>query len=280
MGIDIRTNPAALSALTNLSFITSRVTRNIERLSTGYRINSAADGAADLVSSEKLRTQLRGFEVAQRNMQVGSSVLNIADNSLQLIYDNLQRMREIAVEASNSTTTDFSSYQNELNALRSQIDTLAQNTEFQNTELLDGTTTTFSIQIGPNAGDSLDIGSAFADARATSATGLNLTATLDNTNFNNTTQASAYITTLDSAFQTLNSRITNVGKFQNALSTQLSFAEVAFENLAAAEGSIRNVDVARETAELARNQIIQQIANAMLSQANNLPTLALQLLGG
>lgn len=278
MGIDIRTNSTALQALNNLSSITKSVTKSIERLSTGYRINSGADDASGLIQSEQLRGQIRGYDVAQRNIQLGTSVLNLADSSLQQIYDNLQRIREIAIEASNSTTTDFTNYQSEINALRTQIDTLAQNTEFQNTELLDGTTTNYSIQIGPNAGDAIDVGTAFADARATSATGLNLTSTLDGTNFANTTQASAYITTIDSAFQTLNSRITTVGKFQNSLASQLTFAQVASENLAAAEGTIRNVDVAKETASLARNQILQQIANSMLAQANNLPTLALQLL--
>lgn len=275
MGIDIRTNPTALQALNNLSSISKLVTKGIERLSTGYRINSAADDAAGLIMSEQLRTQIRGYDVAQRNIQLGSSVLNLADNSLQQIYDNMQRIREIAIEASNSTTTDFTNYNAEINALRSQIDTIAQNTEFQNIDLLDGTApASFSIQTGPNAGDNIDIVTAFQNA-TTAAGGLNLsTATLANT-----TQASAYITAIDASFATLNTRITNVGKFQNTLMSRLSFAEVAAENLAAAEGSIRNVDVAKETAQLARNQILQSISAAMLSQANNLPTLALQLLG-
>jgi flagellin len=281
MAVDIRTNPLSLKMLNNLASISKLVNNSVEKLSSGYRINSAADGAAELTLSEQLRTQVRGFDVAARNIQVGSSVVNIADSGAQQIYDKLQRIRELAVEASTATVTDFTNFRNEINALRTQIDEIANNAEFNGRELLSNAAApTFNIQIGPNANNSMNIGSAFQDIRASSATGLNMTATLDNTNFNSNAQATSYLSTvIDPAMTILNGRITEIGKWQNALSTQASFVAVTAENLAAAEATIRNTDVAAETSKLARNQILQQVANAMLVQANNLPTLALQLLG-
>jgi flagellin len=277
--IDVRTNAPALKALTSLNSINKLVLKGIEQLSTGYRINSAGDDAAGLTLSEKLRTQIRGYEVASRNVQAGSTVLNIADGALQQVYDRLQRVRELAVEASNSTTTDYTNYQNEINAIRTEIDTVVGAAKYNNSSLLtSAAASSFSIMAGPNASDAIDIGSAFVDARATSATGLGLTTALSGANFANTTQASAYIATVDTALSTLNSRIATVGRFQNTMSTMQNYIDVAYENYQAADASIRNTDLAKTTSELARNQILQSISNAMLSQANNLPTLVLGLL--
>lgn len=275
MAIDVRTNPPALQALGALRNISKLVNKNIERLSTGYRINNAADDPAGLQISEKLRTQIRGNIVAARNTQQGIAVTQVADSGLQTMYEKLQRMRELSIEASNSTVTDFSTYNNELNALRSQIDDLAASTKFNDTPLLTGATTSYSIQYGPNAGDSVDIGSAFADARATTASGLNLT---DAVNFASNSDASDYIEDIDAAIDILNSRVAEVGKFQGLLNTRLDYIEVINENLKAADASIRDTDIAAETTALARNQIMQQVANAVLIQANNIPSLALSLL--
>lgn len=276
MSIDLRTNVPALMALNALNSITKNMGTNIERLSTGYRINSAADDPSGYTLSQKLQTQIRGYDAVSRNIQTGASVVANADAGLGEIYDNLQRIRELAVEASNATVTDFSTYNDEINALRTQIDTLATNTKFNSTPLLTGATSSYVLQVGPNGGDTLDIGSAFADARATTAGGLNLTASVA---FANNAAAQAYITTVDAAFTTLNSRTAAVGKYGNLLTSMSSYIEIANENFQAADAAIRNTDIAAESAAFARNQILQQVANAILVQANNIPSLALTLLG-
>lgn len=275
MGLFLNTNVASLNANRNLFNITSSLNKSLERLSSGYKINSAADGAAELLISEGLRAQIRGSQAAMTNVQQGIDMLNTADSAMQQTYEHLQRMREIAVEAANGTVSDYTSYNNELAERSNAIDGIANNTIYNEQVLLDGSIAGgagFNIQTGANAGEQVDIASAFADNTAA-------TLGVSTTTLTSAADANTLIGEIDTAMANLDGNMATVGGFTNQLQDQMNFLSVAVENLSASEASIRNTDIAQETANLARLQILQQAAAAALSQANQMPSIALQLLG-
>ncbi|MEB3285901.1 MAG: flagellin, partial [Vampirovibrionales bacterium] len=264
---------------------TNMLSKSLEKLASGYRINRAGDDAAGLQLSENLRAQIRGSQKAYDNVQDGINVLNIADGSLDTITNNLQRMRELAVQAANDTysTAQRSAITTEMDALRSDIDRIANAAIFNGINLLNTTTpASFSIQLGANDSatvDALNIVTALGDARASTAGGLNLTTTANATVTNNTS-AQNYITQLDSALDLVNTKRASLGAFVNRLEGAASNLLNSIENQSSAESRIRNVDVAAESANMTRNQILQQASATVLSQANQAPSLALRLLGG
>jgi flagellin len=280
MPLNINTNVASLNAQRHLNANSTLLSKSMEKLSSGYRINRAGDDAAGLALSEKLRSQIRGSQKASDNVQDGINVLNIADGALQSVTDYLQRMRELAVQAGNDTynTAQRSSMKAEFDQLASGINQIASATQFNGVHLLSGSATSLKLQIGANdtsGVDTLDLGKAGAfgavDTTTLSIASLALTSN---------SAALSTISALDAAIGVVNKQRGTIGALSNRLETTATNLATNVENTSASESRIRNVDVASESAKMSQYQILQQAAAAMLTQANQAPQLALQLLRG
>jgi flagellin len=292
MPLVVNTNISSLNAQRLLTQNTSMLQKSMEKLSSGFRINRSADDAAGLQLSETLRAQIRGSQKALDNTQDGINVLNLTDGALQQVTDNLQRMRELSVQAANDTysTNQRNAIDSEMFQLSSDITRIAQATQFNGIALLDGTNAaagTINLQIGPNdnsaGNDQLDISTAFGDVTAATlgidvaaanAGGGGVDILTDNTS------RSAAIATIDAAIDSVNTQRGTIGAFVNRLEGAANNLSNAIENFSSSESRIRNVDVALESANLTRNQILQQASATMLAQANSAPQLALKLLQG
>ena len=259
-----------MTAQRNLNDVTTRLQGNFARLSSGLRIATAADDAAGLGISERMRAQIRSLTVAGRNAQDGVSLAQTAEGAMQEISNNLGRMRELAIQAANGTldTPDRATLNTEYQALISEIDRIATQTTFNGVNLLNSSTSV-AIQVGANASETISV--SFADVTA-STLGLSGDITT-------ASNASGQLTTLDTAIDTVTTARGLMGATQNRMQSAIASISSARENLAAAESRIRDVDVAFETADLSRNTIMQQAATAVLAQANLQPQLALSLLG-
>ena len=274
MGMQITTNVAALNAQRNLNVTGLKMGKVLEKLSSGYRINRAADDAAGLAVSEGMRSQIRGMNVASRNAQDGVSMVQVADGALGNVGDMLQRVRDLAVQASNGTLNsgDRAVLDNEFQDLLSEIDRVADQTTFNGVKMFDGSTTSLDLQVGTETGETITI--TLEDA---TAAGLGLSGgSFDITTASN---ASAALDTIDSAIDTVSAFRGDLGGVQNRLDSVVRSISNTAENLAGAESRIRDVDIAIETADLTRNTILQQAALSVLAQANVQPQLALSLLG-
>jgi flagellin len=247
--------------------------RVMERLSTGKRINNASDDPSGLVIANGLRSKINGLNVAETNIQQGQSVLSTLESGLNSIMNLVQDFRELGVEASNGTVSDFTPYTNASSAIRDEITRISDALEFNGTSLLDGSTTSMDIQVGPDSG---------ATSRITLGNGI--FGDLDSTvlsldNITNATTAGNAITDADAAIVTINNRLANVGGYQNRLDSATDLLQITRENYTAAESRIRDADIAAETAELTRLEVLAQAGAAMLAQANQLPAVGLSLLG-
>jgi flagellin len=273
MGLRVNTNIASLTAQRNLFMVTSRLQGNYSRLSSGLRIATAADDAAGLAISEKMRSQIRSYAVAGRNAQDGISLVQTAEGALNEVSNILSRMRELSVQASNGTmsATDQATTDVEFQSLMDEIQRVALSTEFNAIELLQGGTADIQVGIGTAAYDQVTVN--LVDT-TTGATGLNI-AGMDVLTVA-TSQLS--ITAVDLAIDLVNTARGELGASQNRLQSVFSSIMNVRENLSAAESRIRDVDVAWETADLTRNTILQQAAVSVLAQANVQPQLALSLL--
>ncbi len=275
MGLRVNTNIISLAAQRNLASVTNRLEGNYSRLSSGLRIASAADDPAGLGISERMRAKLKSLRQASRNGQDGVSLVQTAEGSLGEVTSNLARMRELAVQSANGTlnTSDRAALNAEFTALITEIDRVAQQTDFNGINLLDGTAGIITIQIGSESSESISI--SLADM-TDGALGLS-TATF---NLTTVTNASAALATIDTAIDSVTSFRGDLGAIQNRMSSAIRSLANSEQNLAAAESRIRDVDVAKETADLTRNSILQQAAVSVLSQANTQPQIALSLLQG
>ena len=272
MGLRVNTNIASLTSQRNLSSVTSRLQGNFARLSSGLRIATAADDAAGLGISEKMRSQIRGYNAAGRNAQDGISLVQTAEGALNEVSNILGRMRELSVQAANGTlsTEDRATINTEFTALTSEIDRIAADTSFNGISLLDGSAATASIQVGINTGETIAVTLTDTDATALAINSLDTTTAAN---------ASTAMAALDTAIGSVNTARGSLGADQNRLQSAYSSIQNVAENLSAAESRIRDVDVAYETADLTRNSILQQAATSVLAQANTQPQLALSLLG-
>jgi flagellin len=272
MGLRVNTNIASINAQRNLQSVTGRLQGNFARLSSGLRIATAADDAAGLGISERMRSQIRSYDVAGRNAQDGVSLSQTAEGAMQEISNNLTRMRELAIQSANGTltTTDRATIDVEFQALLTEIDRVASEVTFNGLALLDGTTSSIEIQVGIDAGDTISVGLAESTTTALGVGGLSVTST---------TLASSALATLDTAINSVSTNRGALGAAQNRLNSVIASISNSRENLSAAESRIRDVDVAIETADMTRNSIMQQAAVSVLSQANVQPQLALSLLG-
>lgn len=277
MGIRIRSNTAALNAQRHLANATRSVSKSMERLSSGLRINRAADDPAGLAISENLKSDIRALSVASRNAQDGISVVQTADGALDEISSILIRMKELTIQSLNGTyqNSDRRHLDDEFQALKAEMTRISRSTEFNGIHLLDGSGGTLSIQvgIGTDSSDSIDLnlGADFG------AGGLNLgghnIATLPGPS------ASPVMNDLESAMETLNKGRSQLGAVQNRLESAVRTNLNYLENLSAANSRIRDLDMAREMGQLTSSQILQQVGVSMLSQAMQLPNMALSLLG-
>ncbi|HEY9746994.1 MAG TPA: flagellin [Oculatellaceae cyanobacterium] len=278
MGLYLNSSQSALNVLRYLNINTSALNKSLERLASGYKINRAADNAASLMISESLRTQIRGYDAASNNSLQGLSMLQTADGALQQINEHLQRIREIAVAASNSTNgpDQFAAYQAELQGHIESIHSIASGTKYNDLTLLDGSISggsAFNIQLGPNSGDTLDIKAAFSNA-AVGASGIGA---INNT-LTSTTDANTILGQVDSALTTLGTKLATIGQYENVLENQMNYLAIAKENVMASESAIRNTDVAWELSLMARHQLLQQASLYALSQTNTSAALASRLL--
>ncbi len=273
MGLRVNTNVASLNAQRNLSNATESLSRSFDRLSSGLRITRASDDAAGLAISERFRADVRSLQQAQRNANDGISMLQVAEGSLNESSNILVRMRELAVQAANGTlgSAERATLDQEFQDLISEIDRIAAVTEFNGIQLLDGSATSVTFQVG--AGNSANDRISVSGVDAT-ATGLSIGAADITTD----TNAQSAIGTIDTAIDSLTGLRADFGTAQNRLESTVRSIAVAVENTAAAESRIRDVDVASETAQLTRNQVLQQAAVSVLAQANLSSSLALQLL--
>lgn len=276
----INTNVAALNAYRNLVETDNALSKSMERLSSGLRINRAADDSAGLAISEKMRGQIRGLNQAVRNAQDGISLIQTAEGALNETHSILQRMRELAVQSASDTLTtdDREQLQGEVTQLIAEINRIAANTEFNTRPLLTGA---FSgtFHIGANAGQSIIVEIGNMDATTTAV----LPATtpgiaVDEVNIDSQGGANDAIGLIDTAIGRVSAERSELGAVQNRLEHTIANLGVAAENLTAAESRIRDLDVAQEMVQLTRSQIMMQAGTAMLAQANMKPQSVLMLL--
>jgi flagellin len=268
MSLRITQNVEAFNAYRNLSHTQHAVSRSMARLSSGYRINSAADDAAGLGISESMRSQVRGLAQSQRNIQDGVSMVQTAEGNLDEVHSMLQRIRELAVQYKNGSldTNARTAIQNEVNQLASEVSRIGSSAAFNGTNLLNSTTTV-SFQVGANDGEQIGVSLVNLSTQVgTSYASLSTTGTTD-------------ISEIDTAISNVSTARASFGAVQNRLEHSLAVAASYQENLTSAESRIRDVDMAEEMVNLTKNQILSQAGTAMLSQANQAPQSVLRLLG-
>jgi len=272
MALTVNTNIASLNAQRNLATNQAGLGTVFQRLSSGLRVNSAKDDAAGLAVAEGLSSLVRGNSVALRNANDGISVGQTADGALGQIANNLQRIREIAVQSANgSISNDQRGYlQREVTQLTDEIKRVVDGTEFNSTKLLNGSQTTISVQVGSGAQSTDSINLNLADM-----TGLTAYQAFDVSSASAANQA---LGTIDTDLTTVIGARADFGAVQNRFDAVISNLQTYNENLSAARGRIVDADFAAETASLTRGQILQQASTAILAQANALPQNALTLL--
>jgi len=287
----INHNIAALNTHRQLTMGTNAAAKNMEKLSSGLRINRAGDDAAGLAISEKMRGQIRGLEQATRNSQDAISLIQTAEGALNETHSILQRMRELAVQSSNDTNTaeDREALQAEVDELAKEITRISNTTEFNTKKLLDGQgATTLTFQIGANEDQTIQLSISAMDANslgvddgtgsAATAVGGDAVATAGIDISTDAATATAAITTIDAAIEAVSKERAKLGAYQNRLEHTINNLGTSAENLTAAESRIRDVDMAKEMMEFTKNNILSQAAQAMLAQANQQPQGVLQLL--
>jgi flagellin len=269
MSLRIQHNVEALDAHRQLQATDDRLSQAMERLSSGYRINRAADDAAGLAISEKMRGQIRGLAQAQRNLQDGISMVQTAEGSLNEVHSMLQRVRELAVQYKNGTLspTNAMAIQSEVNQLASEIERIGSSAEFNGIKLLSNNTQ-ITFQVGANDGESIGVAT------------ISLGAVVNSLVFQLSATGTQDISEIDAAIDAISAQRATFGAVQNRFEHALDNIGTYQENLVAAESRIRDVDMAEETVEMTKNQILSQAGTAMLAQANQLPQNVLSLLKG
>jgi flagellin len=266
----INTNIEAFDAHRELEGTNAKLQKSMQRLSSGYRINTAADDAAGLAISEKLRAQISGLDQANRNAQDAVSLVQTAEGQLNEVHSMLQRVRELAVEYRNGTlsTTDRTAIQSEINQLASEIERIGTAAQFNGIPLLNGQVTV-TFQVGANDGEDISITTATLWGTAVSTAAFDLSVTNSND-----------ISEIDDAINSISAMRAQYGAVQNRLEHVINNLEIYQQNLTASESQIRDVDMAAEMANLTKFQVLQQAGTSMLAQANQEPQSVLKLLNG
>ena len=277
MGLTINTNVASLGAQRNLSKTQRMMEGNLGRLSSGLRINKAADDAAGLGISEKMRAAIRGYAQASRNANDGVSMIQVAEGAMNEQAGILTRLRELAIQSANGTVgaNERAFIDAEAKELIAEVDRIAAVTDFNGVKVL-STGAAVSMQVDINATTNDSISVAFAK---TDSVSLTVAYKTDVDLKTSAATAQSALAKIDAAINSLSTSRSTIGATQNRLVVTINNLSSSHENLSAANSRIRDVDVAVETAEMTRNQIMSQAGIAVLSQANQLPSMALSLLG-
>ncbi len=278
MGLRIATNVASLTSQRHLRQTRELLDRSLERLSSGYRINRAGDDAAGLAISEKLRAKVRGLLQAQRNSSDGISLIQVAEGGLNEVQNILVRLRELGVQAASDTIgpKERKYLDLEYQSLKDEIDRIANSTEFNGTFLLDGTGGSLDFQVNTGGENLLGVDRISFDFFKLDANAdkLGLEEIMVTTKEN----AQRSLAILDQAIDDVSSTRAELGAIENRLTSTIRNLAISIENLSAARSRIKDVDIADETAELTKSQILMQAGTSVLVQANSVPKLALSLL--
>lgn len=257
----VQHNLTAMNANRQLGVTTGQQAKSSEKLSSGYKINRAADDAAGLSISEKMRSQIRGLNKASDNAQDGISLIQTAEGALNEAHSILQRMNELATQAANDTNTssDRSAVQDELNALTSEIDRIASTTQFNTQNLLDGNFTGKNLQIGALEGQKISLTITTMDAAALS---------IDTIKVSTFADAGSAMTKIQHAISSVSKQRSALGAVQNRLEHTVANLDNVSENTSSAESRIRDTDMAEEMVNYSKNNILAQAGQSMLAQAN------------
>lgn len=268
----VQHNLTAMNANRQLGVTTSAQAKSTEKLSSGYRINRAGDDAAGLSISEKMRSQIKGLDKASSNAQDGVSLIQTAEGALNESHSILQRMNELATQASNdtNTTTDRTAIQAEITALTSEIDRIQSTTQFNTMNLLDGKFTGASLQVGALSGQSIEISISGMSASAIGINSLSVSSFKD---------AGSAMDKIQSAISKVSTQRSALGALQNRLEHTIANIDTTSENTTSAESRIRDVDMAKEMVNYSKNNILSQAGQSMLAQANQSTQGVLSLLG-
>lgn len=279
MALTINTNVASLNAQRNLGSSQSALGTAMQRLSSGLRINSAKDDAAGLAISDRMTSQIRGLNQAVRNANDGISFAQTAEGALQETTNILQRMRELAVQSANATNTDAdrSSLDAEFSQLKSEVDRIATTTAFNGQVLLNGGFSGASnavFQVGANANQTISVGIGNAAASKLGSGGV-----ISDQNISAAANAQSSISVIDGAISQIDTIRGDLGAVQNRFESTIANLSNVSENLSAARSRILDADIAQETSNMTKFNILQQAGTSILAQANQAPQLALSLLG-
>ena len=257
----VQHNLSAMNTNRQLGTVTSALSTSTEKLSSGYRINRAADDAAGLSISEKLRSQIRGLDKAASNAQDGISLIQVAEGALNETHSILQRMNELATQAANDTnvTADRKAIQSEIDQLTSEIDRIQETTQFNTQNLLDGKFKNKSLQIGSQSGQVISINISKMDSAGIGVDSINVLSNGD---------AGAAMKSIQDAITTVSEQRSSLGAIQNRLEHTINNLNTTSENTSSAESRIRDTDMASEMVEYSKNNILQQAGQSMLAQAN------------
>lgn len=274
--ISVLTNTTSLVSQTNLNRNNSALATSLSKLSSGLRVRSAADDAAGLGISESFKARIRSLTQAKRNANDGVSLIQTAEGSLNETHAMLNRMRELAIQARNGTvnSTQRSYINNEFQQLKSEIDRVSNTAEFNGLNILNGDQAAgieFQIGVGTSANDRLTVSIATSSSAALGLTAASALSTVTSTD--------TAISLLDAAINQVSTRRSTLGAMQNRLAVTVSNLDTYTTNLSAANSRIVDVDVARETSELTKRQVLTQAGASMLAQANQAPQIALSLIG-
>lgn len=278
MGFRIMTNTSSVTGQRHLRNTRRMLDQSLERLASGYRINKAGDDAAGLAISEKLRAKIRGLQVAQRNANDGISLVQVAEGGLNEVQNILVRMRELGVQAASDTIgpKERTYLDNEYQALKSEVDRIANGTDFNGTNLLDGTGGTLDIKVNTGGDNILGVDRISYDASKADANTDKLG--IADLSIGNKEGAQMSLAKIDDALDYVSSLRGDLGAMQNRLISTINNIGISVENLSAANSRIKDVDIADESAELTRNNILMQAGTSVLAQSNQVPRMALDLL--
>ena len=268
----VQHNLSAINTNRQMGVVTDALQKSTEKLSSGYKINRAADDAAGLSISEKMRSQIRGLNKAASNAQDGISLVQVAEGALNETHSILQRMNELATQAANdtNTSTDRNALQQEMDQLTSEIDRIRSTTQFNSMNLLDGTFTGKNLQVGALSGQSISISIGNMNASSLKISGLKVSSF---------SAAGAAMASIQAAINSVSTQRSKLGALQNRLEHTINNLNTTSENTSAAESRIRDVDMATEMVEYSKNNILAQAGQSMLAQANQANQGVLSLLG-
>ncbi|AWB67803.1 flagellin FliC [Saccharobesus litoralis] len=276
MAMFVNTNVSSLNAQRQLSNSGNNLSVSFERLSSGFRINRASDDAAGLQITDRMTSQIQGLNQAVRNANDAISLTQTAEGALQETTTSLQRIRQLAIQSQNgiNTSADRAALQQEVTALVAEMSRIATDTEFGGVEILSGTFSA-AFLVGANSGQTISVNLSSSNGASFGASGLGV----GSVDVSTASGASAALTSIDTAISSIGAQRAELGALQNRFQSTIRNLSNVVENVSGARSRIKDTDFATETAELTRNQIVQQASQTVLSQANQRPQAALSLLG-